>query len=132
MGYHLMQSERFGTVDALLPLPLHAQRERMRGFNQARILCEGIHEIWNKPILDGAVLRKASTESQTRKNRLERWLNMENQFELKDSNKISGCHVLLIDDVVTTGATLEACGRAILSSSHTHLSIATLCFSSGN
>ena len=107
-------------------------KERKRGYNQATVLCEGIAAILQKPILKDVIRRVRYTDSQTKKNRVERWQNMEGRFELTNPDIIEGKHVLLVDDVITTGATLEACGRAILQASNVQLSIATLCFSSGN
>jgi len=130
IGNSLMQSNRFLSIDALVPLPLHEAKERRRGFNQATILCNGIAEVMGKPVLKNAVIRNTPTESQTKKNRVERWQNMDRRFELVNENQISGKHVLLVDDVVTTGATLEACGRELLKANNIQLSIATLCFSS--
>ncbi|HYH15986.1 MAG TPA: phosphoribosyltransferase family protein [Flavisolibacter sp.] len=129
LGNTLANSPRFQDVDALIPLPLFSEKEHHRGYNQALILCEGISEVWQRPIIKDAVMRISPTESQTKKNRVERWQNMENQFQLKDPSAVTGKHLLLVDDVVTTGATLEACGRAILQGEHTRVSITTLCIS---
>ncbi len=130
IGNSLMQSNRFLSIDALVPLPLHEAKERKRGFNQATILCNGIAEVMTKPVLKDVVIRNTATESQTKKSRVERWQNMESRFELINEKRVSDKHILLIDDVVTTGATLEACGRELLKANNTQLSIATLCFSS--
>lgn len=132
MGDALAASSRFSSIDALIPLPLFAAKERKRGYNQATVLCEGIAEVWQKPVLKNVVRRISYTDSQTRKNRVERWQNMEGRFELEGPDAIEGKHVLLVDDVITTGATLEACGREILKAQNVQLSMATLCFSSGN
>jgi predicted amidophosphoribosyltransferase len=93
-------------------------------------LCEGISEILQKPVLQNVVIRTMHTESQTKKTRLERWQNMEGRFQLINEERIRGKHVLLVDDVITTGATLEACGHELLKATDVQLSIATLCFSS--
>jgi len=130
MGHALKASNRFSAVDALIPLPLFHTREKKRGYNQASVLCEGIAEILQKPILKDIIVRKTYTDSQTKKGRVERWQNMEGRFELMSPKSIEGRHVLLIDDVITTGATLEACGRELVQASNVQLSIATLCFSS--
>ncbi len=130
MGYALIESSRFQIADVLVPLPLFPEKERKRGYNQAAILCEGIAEVMQKPILKNAIIRTHNTESQTKKTRIERWQNMEGRFEVIDAEGIRGKHVLLVDDVVTTGATLEACGRAIVQAPEVRISIATLCFSS--
>lgn len=129
MGFALAASNRFSFVDALIPLPLHKSKEHKRGYNQAAILCEGIAGVLGKPVLKNIVVRPEQTETQTKKGRVQRWQNMEGKFALNNNTAIEGKHVLLIDDVITTGATLEACGREILKAGNVQLSIATLCFS---
>lgn len=129
MGWAIAESNRFSTVDALIPLPLHKSKEHKRGYNQAVLLCEGISTILNKPVLKNIVTRPEKTETQTRKSRIQRWQNMKGKFELTDASAIESKHLLLVDDVVTTGATLEACGREILKAKNVQLSLATLCFS---
>ena len=128
MGQQLAESTWINSIDALVPLPLFAEREKRRGYNQSYLLCTGMAEVINKPVLKNVVIRSTATESQTRKNRVARWQNMEGRFALTGT-QLEGKHVLLVDDVVTTGATLEACGRALLEAPNSTLSIATLCFS---
>lgn len=130
MGHALVKTNRFRFVDALVPLPLFPSKEKKRGYNQATVLCEGIAEVMEKPILKDVIIRTTHTDSQTKKNRVQRWQNMEGRFELARPEAIKGKHLLLIDDVITTGATLEACGAELLEAENTQLSIATLCFSS--
>lgn len=130
IGHQLMQSNRFQYVDALVPLPLYPSKERKRGFNQAVVLCEGMAAVMQKPVLANVVKRNQFTETQTKKNRIERWENMEGRFELVNEAPMEGKHILLVDDVMTTGATLEACGRELLKTKDVRLSITTLCFSS--
>jgi ComF family protein len=129
MGWAMAESNRFSNIDALIPLPLHKSKEHKRGYNQATVLCQGISSVLNKPVLKNVVLRPEQTETQTKKGRIQRWQNMEGKFQLNSLTAIEDKHVLLIDDVVTTGATLEACGREILKAKNVQLSIATLCFS---
>lgn len=131
MGQDIRQSPLFQSIDAIVPLPLFESKERQRGYNQAEVLGKGIGSEMDLPVLKNAIARKQYTESQTRKNRVERWQNMEDRFVLTDEKNIAGKHILLVDDVVTTGATLEACGRELLKAANTQLSIATLCFSLG-
>jgi predicted amidophosphoribosyltransferase len=92
------------------------------------VLCEGISERMNVPVLKNVIIRTRHTQTQTKKGRVERWENIEGKFKLIDPAAIINNHVLLVDDVVTTGATLEACGQEILQVADTRLSIATLCY----
>jgi len=129
MGKALISSGRFDDIDVLLPIPLFKAKEKKRGFNQATILCDGMSEIWNKPVLKNTIVRSEHTESQTRKNRIERWQNIEGRFLVQQAEDIKCKQVLLVDDVVTTGATLEACGRALSHVENIRISFATLCIS---
>lgn len=123
MGYALARSGRFNDVDALVALPLHARKEYKRGYNQAALLCEGISEVWHKPVLKDAVTRTRFTETQTQQNRVSRWQNMEGVFKVPHPDKLRNRHILLVDDVITTGATLETCGSSILEVEGVRLSI---------
>jgi len=126
LGYQLQESERFNDVDVLVPLPLNPKKEKKRGYNQAMIICEGIASVWQKPVLKNALIRTQFTETQTQQDRIHRWQNMQHVFAMADKNSLQGKHVLLVDDVITTGATLEACGNTIVNIPNTQLSIATL------
>jgi ComF family protein len=128
MGKTMLESNRFSTVDALIPLPLYADKEHKRGYNQATMICNGISAVMNIPVLQGAVIRQYATETQTRKHRTERWDNVKDSFKVKKETELNGKHLLLVDDVVTTGATLEACGQVILQANNVSLSIATLAY----
>ena len=130
MGSGFKETNRFNGIDALIPLPLYPKKEKRRGFNQATILCDGISEILNIPVFKNTIIRTQHTDTQTKKGRMERWQNIEGKFELLNPASIENRHVLLVDDVVTTGATLEACGSKLLQADNTRLSIATLCFAS--
>jgi ComF family protein len=129
MGEQIKRSGRF-EADALIPLPLFPAKEKRRGYNQATILCEGIAEYMKIPVLDKAVIRPQHTETQTKKGRIERWKNMEGKFILSNTDEIKNKHLLLVDDVVTTGATLEACGIELLKADGVRMSVATLCVAS--
>ncbi len=131
MGQQLKQSDRFSDIDALVPLPLYPEKEKSRGYNQANLLCMGMAETLQIPVLTNSIIRTHHTETQTKKGRVDRWLNMENKFEIADEDLLKNKHLLLVDDVVTTGSTLEACGIALLKAANSKLSIATLCYSSG-
>lgn len=114
--------------DTVIPLPLHTAKEKKRGYNQAAKIAEGIGELLQIPVREDLVRRKEETVSQTNKNRQERWENMEGKFSLQEESALYGKHVLLVDDVVTTGATLEACGAALLKADGLRLSISTVAY----
>lgn len=128
MGRTLQQTDRFNHIDALVPLPLFASRQKKRGYNQSETLCTGMAAVLNLPVINHAVVRLAATATQTHKNRTERWANMADKFEVTAPGALKGRHILLVDDVTTTGATLEACGQAILTTAGASISIATLAY----
>lgn len=129
MGISLKESRRFD-VDALIPLPLFPAKEKRRGYNQAAVLCEGMKETMNIPVLYNVITRPQHTDTQTKKGRIERWKNIDGKFEMINADLIRNKHILLVDDVVTTGATLEACGAELLKADNVRLSLATLCIAS--
>lgn len=126
IGKSILNSNRFLNIDALIPLPLFNQKEIKRGFNQSAILCEGIKGIMKIPVITKNVIRIIPTETQTKKGRTQRWENVEKSFSVVDKEALKGKHVLLVDDVITTGATMEACGAEILKTEGVILSLATL------
>lgn len=128
VGRYLLETHHYDSVDVLVPLPLNPRREKKRGYNQATVLCEGIASTWQKPVYDKAVIRKVYTETQTKKDRISRWQNMDGVFMVNDATALTNKHVLLVDDIVTTGATLEACGSEIVKVPGASLSIATLAY----
>jgi len=130
IGNDLVQTDRFNEIDSLIPLPLFPAKEKRRGYNQATVLCEGMAEVMGSEILKDVIVRNQHTETQTKKGRMERWQNMEGRFELVRPEKIQGKHVLLVDDIITTGATLEACGRELIHANNVKLSIAAYCYTS--
>jgi ComF family protein len=130
MGVLMQKSGRFTQIDALIPLPLFPEKEKKRGYNQAAVLCQGISEIINVPVVKDIVTRKRFTETQTKKGRNERWQNVDGSFDVANPLLLEGKHVLLVDDVITTGATLEACGYAIKEIENIELSIAVLAWAS--
>ena len=124
-GKEIVNSE-FSDVDLIVPIPLHASRERKRGYNQAEWIAMGLAEAMGKPLENKSILRITSSSTQTKKGRYDRWTNVEGIFRTRLPEKLVNKHILLVDDVVTTGATLEACATAILSIPETKVSIATL------
>jgi ComF family protein len=130
MGVHIKNSERMFPIDFLMPIPVHSSREKKRGYNQALLLCEGIEQTTGIPMLSNIVQRAKATETQTRKGRSERWKNVAAGFYIEDGSLLQQKHLLLIDDVITTGATIEACGSVILKAQPASLSIAALAWAS--
>jgi ComF family protein len=128
IGNRLEKSMAFSDVDLLIPLPLNPKKEFTRGYNQAALICDGIGSTWKRPVLHRAVERSRFTETQTKQNRISRWQNMEGVFVVADPAPLRNKHILLVDDVITTGATLEACGSAILAVEGTRLSIAAAAY----
>ena len=128
MGEQIIQSERFAGIEALIPLPLYPSRERKRGYNQSELLCCGMADVLMIPVITNAIARNKFTDSQTKKGRVERWKNMEGKFEIMNTDSVCNRHVLLVDDVITTGATMEACGNELLKIPGLSLSIASLCY----
>lgn len=126
MGKTLLNSNRFNNIDYLIPLPLYPDKERKRGYNQAAIICNGMSDIMNVPVMTNNITRQRFTETQTRKHRTERWENVAGSFVVKNPAALKDKNILLVDDVVTTGATLEACGSILLQTEGVKLYIATL------
>lgn len=122
----LMESPDFTSIDLIIPVPLHPQKLKSRGYNQSEWIGKGISLILNKPQDTSTLLRVRENTSQTKKSVFERFENTEGIFELSDRNVLEGKHVLLIDDVLTTGSTLEACVRALLETNGIKISIFTL------
>ncbi|HET9057333.1 MAG TPA: ComF family protein [Chitinophagaceae bacterium] len=128
LALQLKNSTRFAQIDALLPLPLFPHKLKLRGYNQAAVIADGMSEVLEIPVLNNVITRKIFTETQTRKGRTDRWQNVKESFALLNGDAIQNKHVLLVDDVITTGATTEACGSILLSANNVQLSIAALAF----
>ncbi|MBN1950848.1 MAG: ComF family protein [Bacteroidales bacterium] len=129
MGARILES-RSGSIDCIVPVPLHKSRLRRRGYNQSAILAAGISPMLNIPVVEDVLIRKKHTATQTRKGRFERWQNVEDRFECRKASTLENKHVLLVDDVVTTGATLEAAGSCLLAIPGLTLSVATAAYAS--
>ena len=128
MAKELMKSGLFEDIDALVPVPLAKKREHERGYNQSLELAKGVSEVTHLPIADQVVRRTKFVDSQTHRGRWERNENVEGVFELVDGDSLSGKHVLLIDDVVTTGATIIACAQEMQKASNVRISVLALGF----
>lgn len=124
----LLLNPRYTGIDQIIPVPLHRSREIKRGYNQSMCIAEGISAILKVPVNSKCLLRTKRTATQTKKGRFSRFENMQTVFSVMNSGEIEGKHVLLVDDVLTTGATLEACGIALFDVKISKLSIATVAF----
>jgi ComF family protein len=129
MAKELQPSGFFDGIDGIVPIPLAKKRQRQRGYNQSLEIARGISEITGLPIYNKVVRRKAFEGSQTNKGRWERNENVEGVFELKDASVIQGKHLLMVDDVVTTGATVIACVQELCKAGNVKVSVIALGFS---
>ncbi len=116
----------FDGIDVIIPLPLSKRRERQRGYNQSMELAKGIARVTGISICKDAVCRIKDTDTQTRKNPAERHENVKDAFKLMRPDAISGKHILLVDDVITTGASLSACVRVVSAAGNVTVSVLTI------
>ena len=127
-GFVLKESENFQSLGLIIPVPLHPKKLKLRGYNQSEWIGKGISESMEVPFSADNLYRKTFTSTQTRKNRFERWQNVDGIFGVKMPEEYIGKHILLIDDVVTTGSTIEACAFQLLKIDGVKVSVATLAF----
>lgn len=121
-----LKGSLFENCDFIIPVPLHRKKQRKRGYNQSEIIARGLGETMYKPVYPGIMERVEFTGTQTRKSRYDRFTNVSGSFVVKSPDICQGSHVLLVDDVVTTGSTLEACVEALKEAGVEKVSIATL------
>ncbi len=125
-GSDLSGSEGFNSVDVIIPVPLHESKEKLRGYNQSNWIAKGISASMNKPVDSNNLKRLVASDTQTKKTRFERWENVQSVFEVTNPESLENKHILLVDDVVTTGSTLEACAQELGKINNIKISIATL------
>ena len=125
-GQKLLKSSLFGEIDYIIPVPLHKKKLRKRGYNQLTKFGKSLSTILNIEYLEDVLIRNSDTKTQTFKNRVERFKNLMNNFSIRDTVLLKNKHVLLIDDVVTTGATLEACCKQLIKAENIKISIVTI------
>lgn len=127
-GRKLNESVLFESVDYVVPVPLHKKKLRKRGYNQSEIIAAGICKTFNKDLSTDNLFRKTHSSTQTRKSRFQRWENVKDIFSLKKPAQFRGKHILIIDDVITTGSTLEACAYSLNQINNIKISMAALAY----
>lgn len=125
-GHDLLRADYKDQFDLIIPVPLHSSRKRKRGYNQSEKFGTGLGEVLGIPCSDSYMKRQVMTETQTRKSKLNRWENVNAVFKVTHLEAVQHKRILLVDDVVTTGATLEACGQALMDAGCSELSIACI------
>lgn len=113
-------------TDLLIPVPLHASKLRQRGYNQAEQIAKGLQAVWATPVHTNNLVRSHATASQTRQSVFGRWENSEDSFALRHPESLEGKHILLVDDVITTGATLSRCAQTLLPIKNIQISVFAL------
>ncbi|MFA6402455.1 MAG: ComF family protein [Salinivirgaceae bacterium] len=125
-GADLAGEPDFRKPDFIIPVPLHPKKEKKRGYNQSALIAQGLGEFLPGKVDKSILLRKTFTQTQTKKSRYERWENVEEVFEVMHPEVLEGKHVLLVDDILTTGATLEGCAQVLQKAAQVKISIVTL------
>ena len=125
-GERLLKSTKFKDIDFILPVPLHIKKQQKRGYNQLTKFGDSLSTVLHTKYLENVLIRSSTSKTQTFKNRIERFENLMTNFSITDTALLKNKHILLIDDVVTTGATLEACCKELLETENIRISIATI------
>jgi len=125
-GRMIKENDFISSLDFIIPVPLHPKKLKARGFNQCEKIAEGVSLALGVPVLNNNLIRVIHTESQTRKKRFERWLNVSEKFALSNPQLLEGKRILIIDDVFTTGATIEACCEVFKTVKNVRIGVATL------
>ena len=126
MAEEIKKSKRFQNLYCVIPVPLHPKKQLQRGYNQLSKFGESISELLKILYLENVLIKVATSTTQTEKNKFDRWKNTSESFQLTNPKLIENKHILLIDDVVTTGSTLETCAQELLKAKNTTISIATI------
>lgn len=130
LGTELLQSGRFDNIDMIVPVPLHWWRKLQRGYNQSELICNAMAQVMHLPVMTGNLYRKRYTSSQTHKTRQDRLQNMKDVFAVRHPEQFEHTHILLVDDIITTGATTESCYHALQNIPKLQISIACLALTS--
>lgn len=125
-GQSIALTSRYPTIDVIIPVPLHPKKQKKRGYNQADCIAKGLSESMAVPYLSNVLIRTVNTTTQTKKHKDERWENVKGVFDVQHKEQIQNKHILLVDDVITTGATIEHCALTLKNSADCKVSIACL------
>ena len=128
MGQAIAAAEKFEQIDLLIPIPILPSKINSRGYNQSQVIAMGIQQVWNRPIFGDVLTKKNWSNSQTKKDRKARLQLVPDLFILNHPNRIEGKNILLVDDVLTTGATLEAAIATLMAGSPASISIAVAAY----
>lgn len=126
LGRKLKEVAYFRNIDFIVPVPLHPKKLKIRGYNQAALIAEGLSESMEIPYLSNGLIRSIHSRSQTKKTREERFKNVSDVFQVNENLLLDGKHILLVDDVLTTGATIESCASQLLQLPNTTISVAVI------
>lgn len=126
MASELSASGFFEGIDVIVPVPLHKRKQRIRGYNQSEWIARGISVVTGIRVDTEVIVRRKHTETQTRKSTFERWENVDGIFELHHAESLKGKHLLVVDDVLTTGATTVACASRLVEIEGVRISVLTL------
>lgn len=126
LGGELKTLESYKNIDVVIPVPLHKNKLKKRGYNQVALFGQQVAEALNVDYLDDVLVKVTNTKSQVNKKRLARWTNSDELFTLKNIEAIDNKHILVVDDIITTGATLEACISVLNQAKNIKISIATM------
>ncbi|SMO61634.1 ComF family protein [Solitalea koreensis] len=127
-GHQLKLSNAFKNIDLIIPVPLHQSKLKIRGYNQANSFAQGLSTSMNLEINENVLKKILATETQTRKNRFQRFENVENIFAVDNPEFVKGKHILIADDVVTTGSTLQSCAEVLLNAGCKKVSIVVISY----
>jgi ComF family protein len=125
-GQDLKNVPPFSELDYIVPVPLHPKKLKRRGYNQSACFAEGLSQVMRVPVLENGIKRQKDTETQTNKSRFSRWENVKDVFAVENKEQLAGKNVLIVDDIITTGATIEACIHALNDAAVKSVSVASI------